>query len=214
MFKKIKAATATRRSGSQPASGPTNDPAPDQAEEITAAEVNDSIPEHMGNSPRDDEYLDSESAEAATAEAEAAEEGTRPRSAAATLSATASPSVPGSVGMQSHPITPDSPRPLTSPDTSAFTGSRVGVSPGLTMSSQRSPAPSSSASPGSEFQTHLRKVTANLVDLLDQISNSAGSSTNSPPGSSQGKKNLFYYFQHPILNFSMQGECGACLLAI
>lgn len=180
MFKKMKAA---RRSTSQPAASNT-DPAPDQEDIVNEVENNLEI---TSNSPRDDEYVDSESAEA-VAEATSAEEGTTgPPSAA-----TASPSAAGAspvAGMASHPITADPPSPLSPPDT-AYNGSNAGSSrqggaSSAAPSSQRSPPPTS---PGSEFQTHLRKVTANLVDILDQMSSTGGSVTNSPPGSSQGKK--------------------------
>lgn len=177
MFKKLKAA---RRSTSQPAAS-NSDPAPDQEDVVNEVENNLEI---TSNSPRDDEYVDSESAEA-VAEATSAEEGTTgPPSAA-----TASPSAAGAspvAGMASHPITADPPSPLSPPDT-AYNGSNAGSSrqggaSSAAPSSQRSPPPTS---PGSEFQTHLRKVTANLVDILDQMSSTGGSVTNSPPGSSQ-----------------------------
>jgi hypothetical protein len=186
MFKKLKAA---RRSGSQPAAS-NSDPAPDQADAVNEVE---NEPEIASNSPQDDAYVDSESAEALT-KATAAEEGTtRPPSAT-----TASPSAAGVspvAGMVSHPITPDIPSHISPPDT-AYSGSNAGSSRqgGASLrapSSQHSLPPS--GSPGSEFQTHLRKVTANLVDILDQMSSNGGSVTNSPPGSSQGKK-VFYFF--------------------
>jgi len=184
MFKKLK---AIRRSASQPADS-NIDPAPDQAD--TANEV-ESNPEIEASLPRDDSYVGSESAEAAAAEATAADEGIpRPPSAA-----TASPSAAGVspvAGMASHPISPDLPSPMSPPDT-AYNSSNAGSSRqgGASLgasSSQHSRRPSGST--GSEFQTHLRKVTANLVEIYDQMSNSGGSVTNSPPGSSQGMENF------------------------
>jgi hypothetical protein len=197
MFRKLKA--GRRGSSTQPAARNNNEPAPDQADD-GVDEIEDH-PEFTSSSPRDDEYVDSESAEAIAA----AEEGTtRPPSAA-----TVSPSVAGAspvAGMTSHPITPDPPSPMSPPD-SAYNGSNPGssrqggASPGVARSSQQRspppPLPVSSSSPGSEFQTHLRKVTANLVDILDQMSNNGGSVTNSPPGSSQGKKFFFYLASAP-----------------
>lgn len=81
--------------------------------------------------------------------------------------------------LPSHPITPNSPG---------------GASPGTTFATPAAapvsgPASSPGSQRGGEFQTQIRKVTANLVDILDQMSagNGGDSSGSSTAGSSKGE---------------------------
>ena len=132
--------------------------------------------------PSSDPSADAEAATAA-AEAEAAEAGQHPSSK--TTTPTSSP--PAVPGLTSHPVSPNIPSGYATP----MQGSSPGLgSPGVPPRMNAFPHTPGSAteSPNSEFQTHLRKVTANLVDILDQMSNAGGSVTSSPPGSSRGER--------------------------
>lgn len=141
--------------------------------------------QHIEDPPSLGSTLDAEEATAA-AEAEAAEAGQHP-SSTATTPTSSPPAVPG---LASHPITPNhsgyaTPMQGSSPGASSASAQTSRMSAG--HGSPHGPA-SATESPGSEFQTHLRKVTANLVDILDQMSNAGGSATSSPPGSSKGER--------------------------
>jgi len=70
---------------------------------------------------------------------------------------------PSTLALNSHPVTPERDLPQ-----------------------RRGSTRSNSNGNGTEFQSHLRKVTASLVDILDQMSNP--SSTATPAGSTKGER--------------------------
>ena len=183
MLKKLIPGRASRRSGSE--EGPEN-----------GLSVDGSPSRTQNNSSETSEITSqdpSTDAEIAVAAMEA-EAGQRPSSAPRSA-ATTPPSLPT---LSSHPVTPDRPG-VSSPQAGSSTPS--GSRPPL-------PPTSSPQKHGSEFQTHLRKVTANLVEILDQMSHNDSSVNSSPPGSSKGKLKDFlsfnffpsmFYYSHTFL---------------
>ena len=137
-------------------------------------------------SPRDQQAIESladqglalaeqSSTEVVAVAAAEAEEGQRPPSAALTPSS--SPPNTISQSLKSHPVTPDRSGGL----------SPVGASSSSPAGSNSANGNVSRSPSNGDFQNHLRKVTANLVDILDQISTSG-----STAGSSKGKNNRFF----------------------
>lgn len=120
---------------------------------------------------------------------------------------------PSPEALASHPVpsdrsTSDPPSPSDGERTlrSSPSSSLLPATPPRGTVTMASPSSAGSAPSGGrgngEFQAHLRTVTANLVDILDQISTNGGSSTATPASSSKGK---LYSLKPVLLDPSLRG---------